>query len=124
MKASKKKTDFLAMWSSEGLEGVFDLSRWKKEHKVWEKEKIWSVIKGVDHTTIEPTVPLKVMLLRARFNSHRQCEIYTFTAESGITKEDVEELFQTNPQYIVDFIRKNGYKIYSDYKKEDKKIIK
>lgn len=124
MKSSKKtKNDFLAMWCSEGLECILDLSRWTKEHEDWEKKEVIAILKEEKFRDIEPTIPLQHMILRARVNSQRVYEIYTFTADTGISKEDIEELFETNPQYIVDFIRKNGYKVYSDYTGEKRKVI-
>lgn len=118
----KTKSDFLAMWSSEGLECVIDLSAWKQKVDIWEKSEIWSILKEEAHG-IAPSIPLKQMILRARVNSQRVYEIYTFTVTDGITKQDVEELFATSPQYIVDFIRKNGYKVYSDYSNQTAKVI-
>jgi hypothetical protein len=53
------------------------------------------------------------MILRARANSQRSYEIYEFN--SALDIEVVKELFKTDPQVIVNWIRKNGYKIYSDY---------
>ena len=110
---AKQGTDFLAMWSSEGLECIFNLSEWKVKDDLWEQSKIWSTLKDEAHHPRE-LVPLQQMILRAKFNTQRFYEIYTFRTDPGIDEETVRELFETSPQFIVDFIRKNGTQVYSD----------
>ena len=62
--------------------------------------------------------------LRARFNTHRQYEIYTFSAQPGISIEDIREMFETNPQTAADTIRRIGHCLYSDRQKEDRVVIR
>lgn len=109
----KKSTDFIAMWNSEGLECIFNLSEWKVKDELWEQAKIWSTLKDEKHHPRE-LVPLQHMLLRAKVNSQRFYEIYTFRSDPGIDEETIRELFENTPQFIVDFIRKNGTQVYSD----------
>jgi hypothetical protein len=59
------------------------------------------------------SIPLQSLILRARANSQRHYEIYQFTTD-GIDMDDVKSMFEDNPQFIVNHIRKNGRKIYSD----------
>lgn len=123
MPSSKKKTtDFLAMWCNEGLECLFNLTEFKKDHDNWEKSVIWDTLKESKMRDIEPTIPLKMMILRAQFNQHREYEIYTFTASRGVDEKEVRTLFNTNPQFIVDFIRKNGSKVIS-HKEKNRRVI-
>jgi hypothetical protein len=37
--------------------------------------------------------------------------------------EEVKEAFDSNPQPLVEWIRDNGKKVYSDYVKQDRKMI-
>ena len=62
-----------------------------------------------------------MLLLRARVNSQRQYEIYEFNSTLSYT--ELKDAFNTSPQPIVEWIRKNGVKVYSDYIKSDRKVI-
>ena len=113
MHSSKKKTTrFVVMWDMHGLESLINVSKIEKEHEQWEKENIFRVLKE-DNTTLKPAhVPLDMMILRAKFNSQRHYEIYTFDSE--LSEQDIRKTFEDNPQVIADAIRNVGYKFYSD----------
>lgn len=121
MPSKKKKLNhFLAVWDMYGLECLLDVGKLKDEHIEWEKKKIWAELKEDQFKDIEPKLPLQFMIMRARVNSQRQYEIYEFTSE--IPYDDVKSLFETDPQTIVDSIRRVGYKVYSD-RTEKKQVI-
>ena len=50
---------------------------------------------------------------RGRFNPERDYEAYIFIVEDDISRDDVVSLSNDDPQFLVDFIRKNGTKIFS-----------
>lgn len=108
------------MWDMLGLECIFDATAARAEIAQWEKEAAWSVLKGVQHSTRPEPIPLKSMLLRARFNSQRSYEVYEFT--STMSMDEIKKVFNKKPQVIVNWIRENGYKIYSDYSSAEKVI--
>lgn len=118
---AKNRQAFLVMWDQYGLEAIFDLNDWQARTDAWEKETIFSVLKEEPHSPA-PKIPLRHIILRAQVNSERHYEIYTFIADKGITEKDIRGLFDENPQYIVDFIRKNGFKIYSNRMMADVRI--
>lgn len=118
---SVKVTHYLAMWDMLGLECIFDMSEFSQEHQLWEKKKIWQTLKEEMMHDIEPRIPIQSMILRARYNSQRAYEIYEFN--STLSESEIRKIFDDNPQIIVDWIRENGYKVYSDYVKQDKKMI-
>ena len=109
------------MWDMLGLECIFDVGAAKDEIENWEKGAIWSTLKEESHGKKPNPIPLQMMLLRARMNSQRSYEIYEFTATMDI--DEVKQIFKDDPQIIVDWIRENGHKIYSDYVKSDRKMI-
>jgi hypothetical protein len=117
----KKVKHYLAMWDMLGLECIFDVGAAKDELENWEKETIWSTLKEEAHRKKPNPIPLPMLLLRARMNSHRSYEIYEFS--STMTMEEIKEVFKDDPQVIVDWIRENGYKVYSDYVKRESKMI-
>lgn len=121
MSSRNKTYHFLAMWCSEGLECIFDVGQAKKKIELWEKSTIFSIIKDQDHTPKPNPIPLQMMITRARFNMQRRYEIYEFT--SKLPTREVKNLFKNNAQIIVDWIRENGHKIYSDHEVTNREVI-
>ena len=112
---------FLAMWDMQGLECLFDVGAEIAEHNAWEKEKIVSILKEQPISNRKSTIPLQMMILRAKVNSQRAYEIYEFS--STIEYDELKEAFNDDPQPIVEWIRSNGKKVYSDYVKQNRKMI-
>ena len=113
MRSSKKKTTrFIAMWDMTGLECLINVTAIQKEHEKWEKENIFRILKDQIREIKPPSVPLDMMILRARVNSQRHYEIYTF--ESELSEKYIKETFSSDPQVIVDAIRNVGHELYSD----------
>jgi hypothetical protein len=110
--SKKKKTRYLAMWDMTGLECLINVSVIQEKHEQWEKENIFRILQEKESSPAPKIVPLNQLILRARFNSHRHYEIYTF--DSALTEEDIKETFADDPQLIVDTIRNAGHEIYSD----------
>lgn len=118
----KKKTKhYLAMWDMLGLECLFDVDLYMNQYNEWEKKKVISILKEERVPEKPPVIPLQMMLLRARVNSQRAYEIYEFNSTLGY--DELKEAFIDNPQPIVEWIRENGKKVYSDYVKQDRKMI-
>lgn len=109
------------MWDMLGLECIYDVSKAKDEIDQWEKEAIWSTLKEQSHTKRPKPIPLNMMIMRAKFNTQRSYEIYEFN--STMTENELRKEFARDPQPLVDWIRNNGYKVYSDYEKHQRKMI-
>lgn len=118
----KNKTKhYLAMWDMLGLECLYDVDLHMSKYNEWEKQKVVAILKE-ERTPDQPSgIPLQMMLLRARVNSQRAYEIYEFN--STMAYDELKEAFNDNPQPIVEWIRENGKKVYSDYVKQNRKII-
>ena len=114
--ASNKESvrNFIAMWDNMGLECIFDVDAEMAQRDAYNKNKVWKILKGekVDEQ-YRSSIPLKTLILRARANSQRHYEIYQFTTD-GIDMDDLKSMFEDSPQFLVNHIRKNGRKIYSD----------
>jgi hypothetical protein len=113
MNSQNKTHHFLAMWDMNGLEVIYDLEPAFDRIEKWEKDNLFAMLKEEEHDPRPRPIPLNQMILRARMNSQRSYEIYEFN--SALDIDGVKELFKTDPQIVVDWIRKNGYKTYSDY---------
>lgn len=116
MSSRKKIKQYLAMWDIYGLECIFDVSEEIEKKEIYEKQKIVKILKDEPIKNYTGGIPLKLMILRAKFNNQRQYEIYEFT--STLSLNTIRKQFIKEPQLIVDWIRLNGHKIYSDKTKE------
>ena len=118
----KNKTKhYLAMWDMLGLESLHDVDLHMSKYNEWSKQKVVAILKD-ERIPEQPTgIPLQMMLLRARVNSQRVYEIYEFT--STMDHCEIKEAFETDPQPVVEWIRENGKKVYSDYVKQNRKMI-
>jgi hypothetical protein len=101
------------MWDCDGLECLFDITD-------IEGDNLMSKLKG---ETYRVPYNIATMMIRARANSQRSYEIYTFSTDETMDYDFVKEMFDTDPQVIVNSIREQGNKIYSDYKPNVKKVI-
>ena len=109
------------MWDMLGLECLYDVDKHMKEYNEWEKRKVIAILKEEPIPNLSSGIPLQMMILRAKVNSQRVYEIYEFN--STIEYDELKEAFNDNPQPIVEWIRDNGKKVYSDYHKRDRKMI-
>jgi hypothetical protein len=109
------------MWDMLGLECIYDIDQAMFEVDNWEKDTVWKKLKEETVSKKPNPIPLQMLIMRARFNSHRSYEIYSFTTD--FTMDEVRKLFAKDPQPIVEWIRANGNKIYSDYVKNERKLI-
>lgn len=95
---------FLVMWCNEGLETLIDVT-------TMEQQAVIAVLKG---EKIEHRNPIQYMILRAQVNPQRHYEIYVF--ESEFSEEEILDLFEDEPQTIVDAIRNVGNSLFSNRK--------
>jgi hypothetical protein len=103
---------FLAMWDCTGLECLFDITDLEHDGMI-------SALKG---ETSKMPFNITMMMMRARYNSQRSYEIYSFEFAGEYSKDEVVEMFEENPQGMADLIREKGNKIYSDYNAKQKVI--
>jgi hypothetical protein len=109
------------MWDMLGLECLYDVDLHMSKYNEWEKQKVFAILKE-ERTPDQPSgIPLQMMLLRAKVNSQRAYEIYEFN--STMNYDELKEAFNDNPQPVVEWIRENGKKVYSDYVKQNRKMI-
>ena len=109
------------MWDMLGLECLYDVDLHMNRYNEWEKQKVISILKEEKIPQQPLGIPLQMMILRAKFNNQRANEIYEFN--STLKYKELTEAFNNNPQPVVEWIRNNGKKVYSDYVKQDRKMI-
>lgn len=121
MNSYETENRFIVVWDCNGLESIFDVNKELKAREDWEKQQIFDVLNEVSSGAYQTTIPLQLLLLRAKANMQRSYEIYEFN--TTMSMEDVQDIFSNSPQIIVDWIRENGNKIYSDYVGAKQKVI-
>ncbi len=93
---------YIVMWDMNGLEAIINVSDGERE----------AIVQTLADQPITWRNPIQFMLLRARFNSHRHYEIYTFDSE--MTTKEISTLFKKSPQLMANTIREVGHQLYSD----------
>jgi hypothetical protein len=112
--------DFIVMWCNSGLECIVPL----EINKLDDGANFLAKLEDRENEYLkEINRMIWMMELRARANPDRHYEVYKLTTSDGITKEQLEEMFEDSPQMIVDLIREKGVKIYSYRATEKPKII-
>lgn len=108
-----KTNQYLAVWDCYGLESLFNVTQYMQQ----------CTYNTLMELPLPESIPLNHLLLRARNNMQRNYEIYVFDVEEDVTETMLRESFETAPQGIVDYIRKNGTQIYSDRVEKDNRVI-
>ena len=97
---------FIVSWDCNGLEVCCDVT-------AAQQRAVWEQLKG--ELPSESGIPsLGHLKLRAQYNPQRHYEIYIVDAVEGITAEDIRYMFEENPQYAADTIRRIGTCFHSD----------
>lgn len=96
---------FVVSWDTLGLDSCVNISD-------VEGYAVWAVLKNEKPPSVRSIV--NGILLRARYNSQRHYEVYTFSADEGIDAPDIREMFELDPQGSADLIRSKGKCLYSD----------
>lgn len=110
---------FIAFWCCDGFEVLEDITACQN----WEQQQL---IDALSDKEIKPN-PMNQMItyatLRGRMNSQREYELYAFMANEDINKDDLVDWASKSPQSLVNWIRANGVKLYSDYSRNRKEKI-
>jgi hypothetical protein len=104
---------FCVMWDCNGLEAVGEI--------IDPAMKTWAVL--ANKPVPREDFNIQHWQLRARYNTQRCYEIYAIGVDGTITQEDIQDMFETDPQYAADLIRARGEKIYSDRRTKKDAIL-
>jgi len=106
----------IVMWDREGLDSVLDATQMNQDD-------IWNILSDNGQTVGKLDNALLGLKLRARFNSHRCCEIYAINVDEAITGDDIGDWFEVNPQGAADLIRARGTRLLSQRSREARVVI-
>ena len=106
---------FVVSWDMLGLDSCVNISDINGY-------AVWAVLKNERPPSVRSIV--NGILLRARYNSQRHYEVYTFTADEGIEENDIREMFENDPNGSAELIRSRGKCLYSDRLNPKEMLIK
>lgn len=95
---------FLIVWNTLGLEEIVDIQD-------LEQQDTMNRLKNEPARSIRET--LNYFSMRARYNAHRIYEMYSIHTSEDVSKDDLVDLFEQDPQAAADLIRERGTKILS-----------
>lgn len=111
---------YLIYWCNEGLESVTPITQYEQ----WDRDNTFRVLNNEEPVRNPLTGIIQMMTMRARFNPQRHYELYAIECDENITKENLEEMFEQDPQGSAELIRKRGCRLYSDRAQKDRvKIV-
>ena len=101
---------YLVYWCSEGLESVVPIS----EYEHIDAENTFRILSNQDPIRNPMYSIIQMMILRGKFNTQRHYELYAIDCDQTIDKQDIEQMFEDDPQSAADLIRSRGVKVFSD----------
>jgi len=101
---------YLVYWCEEGLESVIPIT----EYKQWDRDNTFKVLNNQETVRNPLNQMIQNMILRAKFNGQRHYELYAIDCQDTISKEDIEQMFEKDPQAAADLFRSRGHRLYSD----------
>jgi len=101
---------YLVYWCEEGLESVVPIT----EYERIDTENTFRILSNQDPIRNPMYSIIQMMILRGQFNTQRHYELYAIDCDQTIDKEDIEQMFDDDPQAAADLIRSRGVKVFSD----------
>jgi hypothetical protein len=101
---------FLVYWCEEGLESVIPIT----EYEQWDRDNTFRVLNNQEPVRNPMNSLIQNMMLRARVNEQRHYELYAIDCDNNISKQDIERMFETEPQAAAELFRSRGHRLYSD----------
>ena len=96
---------FVLSWDTLGVELVFDID-------AEESKRVEAALKGEVYRYQDPSSLLDKTLLRARFNSHRNYEVFAINMPSHLSEDGVRAMFDENFDEMTKLVRKKGLKLH------------
>jgi hypothetical protein len=98
------------MWDCNGFEVL-------KECSSWENQSLLDTLAG--RPLKQSPINLQAMIMRARYNPHRNYEIWTFNTEENLNEDTLWSYAKNNLQELIAMIQLRGKKLYGIEKYKD-----
>lgn len=110
-----ESTTWLVSFDTDGFEAIINVT------EAYMEEAMEALVSDNFKSKLDST--LMAMKLRARFNAQRNPQIYTFVSSGEIDEETLRMVADENPQFLADWIRLHGSRIYGEKMVKDKRKI-
>jgi len=110
---------YLVYWCEEGLESVIPITQYEQ----WDQENTFRVLNNQEVVRNPLNSMIQGMILRAKMNEQRHYELYAIDCDENITKADIEQMFETDPQSAADLFRSRGHRMYGDRANRNRVVI-
>jgi hypothetical protein len=100
-------TQWVVLFDNEGLDSLIpwgDIAQ----------DRMMTKLSGGEIKSENPQHIVSRMMLRARFNTQRSPEVWTYQTDTDIEYSEMQSLWEVNPQYMADLIRTKGEQLYGD----------
>lgn len=77
-------------------------------------DRMMTTLSGGEIKSANPQHIVSSMMMRARFNSQRSPEVWTYQTEEEVDYPEMRSLWEANPQYMADLIRDKGEQLFGD----------
>lgn len=101
---------YLVYWCEEGLESVVPIT----EYEPIDVENTFRILNNQEPVRNPMNSIIQMMILRGRMNGQRHYELYAIDCVDNITRRDIEQMFEDDPQSAADLIRDRGIRVFSD----------
>lgn len=101
---------FLVYWCEEGLESVIPIT----EYEHIDRDNTLLLLSNQEPVRNPVYNLVQNMILRAQVNAHRHYELYAIDCDHSIGKQDIEQIFESDPQSAADLFRSRGHRMYSN----------
>lgn len=106
---------WIVSWDNLGVEFFEEITDHHPDN--WAKEHLFDSIKQSKKLEKPLGFSLQSLVLRAQMNTQRHYEIYVFTSDDDIGREEIQEWYTSSPQSFADWVRDNySYEIYKNRK--------
>ena len=113
---------YIVSWDCEGVEFLKDITADHPDR--WAEKNLFASIKESKKVDQPMSFSLTGLLMRARVNSQRHYEIYVFTSEDTVGKEDIDAWIDTDPQGFANWVREHHtQKLWDDRAKKKPVIV-
>ncbi len=113
---------FLISFDCNGLECLQDITEFHPDN--WDKNQLMGIMMGKKYKPAPIHQQISQMIMRARFNTQRNYEIYIQQADDDISAKDFASAFNDNPQFWADHVRTyHSVKLYSDRVPKGSRVI-
>ena len=104
------KNAFIFSWDQGGIEAIVPFTQY--EHH--DKQNLMRLLRDQERIPNPLDRIVNMLVLRARYNTHRHYEIYAVDCAEGMDEAFWREQWAEYPQATADLIRERGHKLYSD----------